>query len=335
VRVHDLNVRALQNNGSAGSEISGEALPQLKNFIVKKVFLIGFIACSWATCGNRAFGCDLCGCFTPQIATEQKIDPQPKFYAGLSEQFTYFGTMQFEGHEVANPTGQYLASSISQLFIGYEISDRFGLQVNLPLIYRDFKRPEGFAIDKGTESGIGDASLLLRAIAFKYSSGGGRTFDVSGKNPVAVEQEPDFTFSAVLLAGIKFPTGDSSRIEEEFHEVDVSGAPESGIHGHDLGRSARPNDTAGAHPMGFSGRVSGRRLWGQAIRGRRDGAVRSGRRASSQHCNGVCYRLCLIVRNRHVLPVPGGRGHSHRFSSADALDSWSFLASSSRCLAGT
>jgi hypothetical protein len=37
-----------------------------------------------------------------------------------------------------------------------------------------------------------------------------------------------------LLTGIKFPTGDSSRLEEEFEEVEIPGAPESGIHGHDL-----------------------------------------------------------------------------------------------------
>ena len=37
-----------------------------------------------------------------------------------------------------------------------------------------------------------------------------------------------------MLTGLKFPTGDSSRLEEEFHEVQIPGAPESGIHGHDL-----------------------------------------------------------------------------------------------------
>jgi hypothetical protein len=158
----------------------------------------------------------------------------PGIYAGLSEQFTHFGTLQFEGNEVANPTGQYLDSSITQLIAGYEINERFAVQLTLPVIYRDFKRPEGFRIDRGSESGIGDMSILLRTVAFKYSHRGGRTFDVSGKNPVAIELEPDFTFSAVLLTGLKFPTGDSSRLEEEFHEVVIPGAPESGIHGHDL-----------------------------------------------------------------------------------------------------
>jgi hypothetical protein len=181
-----------------------------------------------------ARGCDLCGCFTPQVAEPQVQTTSPGFYAGISEQFTHFGTLQVEGDEVPNPAGQYLDSSITQLFAGYEINERFALQLNLPLIYRAFKRPEGFAIDRGSESGIGDMAILLRTVAFNYSFGGGRSFDVSGKNPVAIEHEPDFTFSAVVLTGLKFPTGDTSRLEEEFHEISVPGAPPSGIHGHDL-----------------------------------------------------------------------------------------------------
>ena len=47
-------------------------------------------------------------------------------------------------------------------------------------------------------------------------------------------REPDFTFSALFIGGVKFPTGDSSRIKEEFHETEIEGAPVSGIHGHDL-----------------------------------------------------------------------------------------------------
>jgi hypothetical protein len=184
--------------------------------------------------------CDLCGCFTPQLETVPGAALDPLFpgsrgwYAALAEQFTRFGTLQFEGHEVANPTGQYENSFITQLVAGYELTSRFSLQVNVPIIYRDFKRPEGFAIDRGTESGLGDVSLLLRTVAYKYSSPGRREFNVDGKDPVAVEHDPDFTFSAVLLTGVKFPTGGTSRLTEEFHEIDVPGAPVSGIHGHDL-----------------------------------------------------------------------------------------------------
>jgi hypothetical protein len=184
--------------------------------------------------------CDLCGCYTPQLETMSPMEPNGSrqwwsgFYGAVAEQFTHFGTAQLDGHEVSNPTGQYENSSITQLVAGYTINDRFAVQLNVPLIYREFKRPEGFAIDRGTESGLGDISLLLKAVAFHYTSSARKEFDVSGKNPIAIEHEPDFTISAVLLSGLKFPTGDSSRIEEEFHEIDIPGAPPSGIHGHDL-----------------------------------------------------------------------------------------------------
>jgi hypothetical protein len=184
--------------------------------------------------------CDLCGCYTPQLNTMPEMNytllPWARgWYGAVGEQFTRFGTLQLDGEEIANPTGQYLNSSITQIVAGYQINTRFALQINVPLIYREFKRPEGFEIQQGTVSGLGDASLLLKTVVFHYSSPAQRSFEFYGsKNPVAVEHEADFTVSAVLLTGIKFPTGDSSRLKEEFHEIEIPGAPESGIHGHDL-----------------------------------------------------------------------------------------------------
>jgi hypothetical protein len=185
-------------------------------------------------------GCDLCGCYTPQLESMPGMGETPLqpwlagWYGAIGEQFTHFGTVLVDGHTGANPTGQYENSSVTQLVAGYTINNRFALQLNVPLIDREFKRPEGFAIDRGTESGLGDISVLLKTVAFRYSSSPRKEFDVSGKNPVAIEHEPDFIISAVLLAGLKLPTGDSSRLTEEFHEIDIPGAPPSGIHGHDL-----------------------------------------------------------------------------------------------------
>ena len=200
---------------------------------------------------TTARGCDLCGCYTPQIeAMPQPNDAaalgQPsgsgagsgwlsRAYFAAAEQFTYFSTVQVDGHEVPNPTGQHLSSSITQLVAGYSITPRFAVQVNAPLIYRSFARPEGFAIDRGTEAGLGDVSLLGKFVVFTKEAGGGRSVSFDDpKNPRMVESEPDFTMSALLIGGVKLPTGDSSRIKEEFNEVEVEGAPESGIHGHDL-----------------------------------------------------------------------------------------------------
>src|SRR4051794_16042114 len=98
------------------------------------------------------FSCDLCAIYSASQARGE-VGQGP--FAGVAEQFTHFGTVQVDGHEVANPSGQYLNSSISQLFAGYNFNERFGLQFNLPVIYRSFKRPDDLGgIDRGTESGI-------------------------------------------------------------------------------------------------------------------------------------------------------------------------------------
>jgi len=145
------------------------------------------------------------------------------FYTAIAEQFTHFGTLQFDDHEVANPTGQRLDSSITQFVVGYEINNRLALQFNAPFIYRDFRRPEGFAIDEGNVSGPGDVSFLAKAVLWHFASTAWREFNVEGKNPVAIEHESDCTCSIVALAALKFPTGNSSRLEEEFHEVEIPG----------------------------------------------------------------------------------------------------------------
>ncbi|MEA3207259.1 MAG: hypothetical protein QOE70_316 [Chthoniobacter sp.] len=185
----------------------------------------------------KAVACDLCGCYLPPRTQVQ----QGAFgiYAGVSEQFTHFGSLRFEGQEVDNPTNQYLNSSISQLVIGSSFLDhRLALQVNVPLIYWSFKRPEGFAIERGHVSGLGDVSLLANLLVFKkealfHEDGGSWSKDGKTAAP-PVRRAPDFSATFSLLAGVKLPTGDSDRLKEEFNEVEVEGAPESGIHGHDL-----------------------------------------------------------------------------------------------------
>ena len=159
-----------------------------------------------------AGACDLCAVYAAGAA---RGEAGSGFFAGVAEQFTHFGTVQIDGQKAPNPTGQFMNSTISQLFAGYNFNERVGVQFNAPVIYRSFKRPEGFAIDRGTESGLGDVSLI-------------GTF-----TPVRWEKM-NHTFAWRLIGGVKLPTGDSRRIGEELTEVEIPGAPESGIHGHDL-----------------------------------------------------------------------------------------------------
>ena len=167
------------------------------------LFLAGAVA---------APACDLCSVYNLNAAEGSR---NQGFSFSVAEQFTHFGTLQEDGHRVSNPAHQYLNSSISQAVLGYTFHDWASVQFNLPLIYRAFQRPEGFATDRGTESGLGDASLVVNF------------------TPLRLEHMHT-TFNWNVFGGVKFPTGDSDRLKEEFNEVELPGAPESGIHGHDL-----------------------------------------------------------------------------------------------------
>src|ERR1700731_2439852 len=218
---------------------------------MKTIGCLLFLLTLLGTAAHNANACDLCGCYTPQMEAMPQAPNEFPFdqsspasrphswldraYFALAEQFTHFGTVQIDGREVPNPTRQYEDSSITQFVAGYSLTPRFAFQLNIPLIYRSFERPEGFAIDRGTESGLGDISLLGKFVAFHKETGGSREMKFDDpKNPHMEMHEPDFTVSALLIGGVKFPTGDSHRLKEEFNETEVPGAPPSGIHGHDL-----------------------------------------------------------------------------------------------------
>jgi hypothetical protein len=208
------------------------------------------IALTLSSSAPVVLSCETCGCYTPQqhapFATagpDLPLANPNNFgsrwtsgpYAAIAEQFTYFGTLQLNGIEVSNPTDQHLDSSITQLVIGYGFNDRLALQINLPVIYRWYQRPQGFVTDRGSESGIGDLSLLANLVLIHLEKGGGRSVAFHDpKSPRIEITQPTLTFSLSLFSGLKMPTGDSSRLEEEFHEIEIPGAPKNAIHGHDL-----------------------------------------------------------------------------------------------------
>jgi hypothetical protein len=155
-----------------------------------------------AACAQPMMACDLCSIYA---ATEAQGGSGTGFFAGVAEQFTYFNTFQVDGHEVENVGNQYINSSMSQVFAGYNINNQIGIQFNLPIIYREY----GYLANHGSETGIGDVSLI----------GNFRLYEKLSEK---------FTFNWTALGGVKFPTGDSAHLnpqEEDF-------AP--GIGGHDL-----------------------------------------------------------------------------------------------------
>ncbi len=159
-----------------------------------------------------ALGCDLCALYSAALGQPPRGEG---FFAGVAGQYTDMGTLQVSGQEVANPLGQYLDSSTVQFLAGYNFSDRLGVQFNLPVIHRSFRRPEGFVVDQDSVFGLGDMALLGNWSAYR------------------LEKEKT-TCVWNLQAGIKFPSGSTEYLQEELNENVLHGAPASAIHGHDL-----------------------------------------------------------------------------------------------------
>ena len=167
----------------------------------RRVVSIALIALL-ATGARAVMACDLCAIYE---ATEAQGESGKGFLSGVAEQFTYFSTFQSGGHNEANPDGEYVSSLISQAFVGYNLNKRLGLQFNLPIIYRAYGRDGAHA----SESGIGDASLI----------GNVRLYEKLGERT---------SFRWTALGGLKFPTGDSDKLNPA--EPDFA----AGIAGHDL-----------------------------------------------------------------------------------------------------
>lgn len=179
-----------------------------------------------------AAACDVCAIYA---ATDMR-ESRTGFYVSVAEQFTSYNTLQLNGEEVPNPAGERLNSFITQFVGGYQINHRLGVQVNLPLISREYRRLESSGVVDGDETGIGDLSVLAR-----YTP---------------LSRVTEFMVSRVtLMGGLKLPSGNSHRLKEELpppsddEEVppqfrrhsDPDEVP-SGVHGHDLALGSGSTD---------------------------------------------------------------------------------------------
>lgn len=191
-----------------------------------------------------AAACDICAVYTGfQLqATERG------FRLGLAEQFTRATTLQLDDVEVPNPNSERLESSITQVLFGYQFHRRFGAQVVVPIISRNYRRVTAIGaisgrptVESGNVSGFGDLTLLANALLYDYTS-------------------EDTMALVTALGGVKLPSGSTRLLGQEVagggqttpgdlrdrldelggfrpshtgggaHDANVP----SGIHGHDL-----------------------------------------------------------------------------------------------------
>jgi hypothetical protein len=195
----------------------------------RRLFFAGLLTLLALSC----VACDLCAIYS---ATDARGESSGGFHFSVAEQFISFGTPRFEGKEVSS-NGDFVDSSITHLVPGYNFSERFGVSLNVPVVYRSFQRsdfrysltgPPVFEVQRDTESGLGDAALIGRLAVLDLRE---------MKRGIVVN----------LLAGVKFPTGDTDRIRDEVEQTiifdsllppgtphDPLGHSVSGVHQHEL-----------------------------------------------------------------------------------------------------
>lgn len=176
--------------------------------------------------------CDMCAVYT---ATEAQVTKTGLRF-GVAEQYTAFRDLQDGGAAVPNPDGERMDSSITQFVLGYVPTPRFGVQINVPYIYRGYRRATPTGGANGHVTGAGDLSLVGHAILYEY-------LDI------------DLLGHFLVYGGLKLPSGSTALLAEELQPpVDpcagippdfctarrvtprhggVGGVP-SGVHGHDL-----------------------------------------------------------------------------------------------------
>jgi hypothetical protein len=151
---------------------------------------------------QRAGACELCAIYNAGSAQGQS---ESGFLFTVSEQYIPYRTPQFDGEEVSIANPSYVDSSITHFVPGYNFNSWLGVSVNIPMTYLNFRRtdllysltaPPVLFTEKGTEFGLGDTALIGRVTLFQKS-------------------KMRYGVSVNLLGGVKFPTGDASRLDSE------------------------------------------------------------------------------------------------------------------------
>jgi len=178
-----------------------------------------------------AVACDVCAIYTATEVSEGRTG----FRAGIGGQWSHSTVERMNGEEIP-PFGERLDSVITQFFLGYQLNERVGVQVNIPFIVRTFRRLEDGRLQDGDSIGAGDLSLIGNFLVFDrvtdrsvflFSLLGG--LKLPSGNPAFLGEE-----LAPGPAGTAFRRGRTAHSTDDHGPEDPPGRQEGGIHGHDL-----------------------------------------------------------------------------------------------------
>ncbi len=147
------------------------------------------LLCFFILLPSNSFACDPCSLYNVSrlLGTEKN-----SFTISLSEQYTKFKNINKDLTPREGEIGRDF--SVTQFAIAYDFLDNLGLQLTLPLIYRNYDMYERFSPKSDSDLGIGDMVISTNYTPLNYNNG--KLFSL-----------------LVLTFGIKLPTGDTGSLK--------------------------------------------------------------------------------------------------------------------------
>lgn len=172
---------------------------QLRRGLLRTFFSLGVILLMFFV-PREAAGCDPCGVHSsvqvPGLMNALRttgLTPSA-WTVGVSEQFSTFNVRGENDLRTTNTDLELIRNlSVTQLSLAYNLSSQVAVQVNMPLVVRNYDHFERFSKVRDTEAGLGDMSMLTTFSPYSYTD---------------VEQR----FFIAGVAGVKLPTGDTGSL---------------------------------------------------------------------------------------------------------------------------
>jgi hypothetical protein len=185
--------------------------------VVKRVVALALIVLASS---RIAWACDPCGVHgavqVPGVMNALRTTGlQPRVWTlGVNEQFSSFRVRDENDLRTTNTDLELIRNlSVTQLSLAYNISSQLAVQVNAPLVVRNYDHFERFSKVRDTEAGLGDSSMVGTYSPYSHS-------------------DLDQRFFVAGVAGIKAPTGDTGSLARVVD--DTSGQASTRIQGRGL-----------------------------------------------------------------------------------------------------
>lgn len=139
-----------------------------------------------------AWACDPCALYHASRLQDRESGSG---YLAIDHQFTEYDPTD-NGERYSQKNGdQVEVFATTQFSVGYDLSDRAGLQVTLPLIYRESETFNNYRSSSDSDTELGDMILSTNYSLININSPQGLSFILGGS------------------LGLKLPTGDSGTLE--------------------------------------------------------------------------------------------------------------------------